>query len=72
MYITPNYRDKISHHDDDDDDLDKIVNTGQIIYCSQANLWNGISKSSILGFRHFTFAKFNANEDNLFFLAHLH
>lgn len=38
MYITPNYRDKISHHDDDDDDLDKIVNTGQIIYCSQANL----------------------------------
>ena len=22
MYITPNYRDKISHHDDDDDDDD--------------------------------------------------
>lgn len=22
MYITPNYRDKISHHDDDDEDLD--------------------------------------------------
>ena len=32
------------HHDDDDDDNDdddlehKIVNTGQMIYCSQANL----------------------------------
>ena len=24
--------------DDDDDDKHKIVNTGQMIYCSQANL----------------------------------
>ena len=24
VYITPNYRDKISHHDDDDDDDDDL------------------------------------------------